>query len=436
MISIIIRTKNEERWITRCLKQIQNQTIQDYEIILVDNNSKDKTVEKALNIDPKIKLIKISDYLPGKALNEGIRNSSGEFIVCLSAHCIPVHENWLKNLLNNLDDQQVAGVYGRQVPVQSTLPIDKRDLLITFGLDKKIQKRDPLFHNANSIIRRSIWEQIPFDEKVTNIEDRVWGKKVIDLGYILIYEPEAEVYHYHGIHQNNDFIRYKGVVRILDSLEIETQKEKSLSCVSDNLKIYSIIPLRGYKKKNNIDKNEELVLKTVNAALNSKYIDKVIISTDCEEIAKRAESWGAETPFLRPKELSAQDVRVDEVLKYSIIELEKQNYYPDLVVPLEVTYPFRPEGLIDKLIEEHIVKGLDTIISGFAEYRPCWIKEGNTLKRVDDFLHLRDKRMPLLIGIPGLGCVTYPEYLRKGTRLGEILGIHEISDVKSITEVR
>ena len=46
-ISIIIRTKNEERWILKCLEQIKRQTLKDYEVILVDNNSTDKTVEKA-----------------------------------------------------------------------------------------------------------------------------------------------------------------------------------------------------------------------------------------------------------------------------------------------------------------------------------------------------------------------------------------------------
>ena len=46
-ISIIIRTKNEERWILKCLDQIKKQTFKGYEIILVDNNSTDKTVEKA-----------------------------------------------------------------------------------------------------------------------------------------------------------------------------------------------------------------------------------------------------------------------------------------------------------------------------------------------------------------------------------------------------
>ena len=59
MISIIIRTKNEERWIAQCLQQIKNQTFKDIEIILVDNQSNDKTVDRAKSVFPEIKLVEI-----------------------------------------------------------------------------------------------------------------------------------------------------------------------------------------------------------------------------------------------------------------------------------------------------------------------------------------------------------------------------------------
>ena len=65
MISIIIRTKNEEKWIVQTIRQIKKQTYRDFEIILVDNNSSDKTVEKAKNEYPPIKLVMINDFLPG-----------------------------------------------------------------------------------------------------------------------------------------------------------------------------------------------------------------------------------------------------------------------------------------------------------------------------------------------------------------------------------
>ena len=136
-VSIIIRTKNEERWINSCLNSIFSQTFKDFEIIIVDNKSSDKTIEKAskYKID---KILTIENYLPGKALNEGIKKSEGKFIVALSAHCIPTSNNWLENLVNAIkEDSTYAGVYGRQQPMSFSSDSDKRDLTLVFGLDRK-----------------------------------------------------------------------------------------------------------------------------------------------------------------------------------------------------------------------------------------------------------------------------------------------------------
>ena len=101
-VSIIIRTKNEERWIGSCLKAIHKQTYQNYEIILVDNESTDSTVRRAREFEI-IKIVTISDYLPGKALNEGIKYANGKYIVCISGHCIPVDDYWLENLIKAIE---------------------------------------------------------------------------------------------------------------------------------------------------------------------------------------------------------------------------------------------------------------------------------------------------------------------------------------------
>ena len=180
LISIIIRTRNEERWIDHCLSAISTQSISDYEIILVDNNSQDRSVKIAKKYTDNI--IKVTDFYPGKAINDGIRASSGKYIVVISGHCIPKNNLWLEKLIEPLKNDEtrlLAGVYGRQEPLSSSSALDKRDLTVVFGLDERTQKKDSFFHNANSAIPRKIWEKFPFDEKTTNIEDRLWGAEVI-----------------------------------------------------------------------------------------------------------------------------------------------------------------------------------------------------------------------------------------------------------------
>lgn len=441
-VSIIIRTRNEERWIAQCIRKVTEQTLDDTEIILVDNLSTDKTVEKARYVEPDLTVVEIDDYMPGLALNEGIRISEGEFIVCLSAHCIPVDEYWLENLRGNFDEEgDVAGVYGRQVPVEFSDPVDKRDLIRTFGLERRVQERDTFFHNANSMIRRDVWEEHPFKEEVTNIEDQIWGNEVINAGYKLVYEPDAAVYHHHGINQGNDRNRMKSVVRTMENYEIQPENKLGSDLEGnpldpENLDIVSIVPVRRHINTG-VDSDETLIAQTIDAALESTYINDVIVSTDSEQVAEKATDWGARAPFIRPEELSVKEVQTNEVFKFSLEQVEDQGRYPDVVVPLEITHPFRPSGMIDEMIEELLRTDFETIVASYPEYRPCWMSDGDDgFDRVNENTKFRQDRSPVQVGLVGLGCVTYPRQIRQGRRLGDNTGVHEISNPIATLEIR
>lgn len=433
MISIIIRSRNEERWIRECLRRIQSQSIRDVEVILVDNGSQDRTVARAQSVMPDIQVIPIDDYRPGKAINAGIRASQGEQITILSAHCLPVGDEWLATLQSALEEEGVAGVYGRQIPTSYSSALDKRDLLVTFGLDRRVQKKDIFFHNANSMIRREVWEQYPFDEEVSNVEDRVWARAVIDAGYVLIYEPEAAVYHYHGIYQGNNAARVQGAVQVMEALDDSEEVRQPMDPTA--LEIAAIIPVRT--KAGGVDADERLLEMTVEAAKSSKYIDRVIVASDDKALGGKIERWGAEAPFVRPAALSKPGVRSDQVLQYALKRLEQSNYSPDLVVPLEVTYPFRPEGLLDRLIEHLLELGLDTAIAAFAEDRPYWSKQAEGLVLNPQYQEeARAQREALHVGLLSLGCVTYAEFIRQGSRLGQRIGIYELEDPFAPIEIR
>jgi GT2 family glycosyltransferase len=75
-----------------------------------------------------------------------------------------------------------------------------------------------MFHNANSMIRRSVWMAVPFDEEISGVEDRDWARKVLARGYQIVYEPLASVYHHHGIHQGLDPDRAERVVRVIQMI--------------------------------------------------------------------------------------------------------------------------------------------------------------------------------------------------------------------------
>lgn len=441
-ISIIVRTKNEERWMKPLFDGIQRQIVdEDVEVILVDNNSEDRTVEKALAHNPNTKVVKIRDFLPGKAINDGVRASSGRYIVVVSAHCPPVNETWLASMKQNLQsDDTVAGVYGRQVPVPFTAPIDKRDLLITFGLDRKIQVKDSFFHNANSMIPREIWEKFPFDETVANIEDRLWGQQVIENGYKIIYEPEAEVFHYHGIHQSNKNNRVNNIINILESSIPDFKSGKSETPFDpDNLEVCCLIPIR--KDDTTIGSNRQLIERTVASAQACTLIDQIHVTTDSHEIAALCRDLGVTKVHLRSSYQSSVleggvAVRADEVLATLISDLENSGYLPDILVPIETLYPFRTSALLSDVIKRLLAGGFDTVVAGYEEFRPVWSDSDGMMKKLGGQEAQRNDRSPLLIGLPSLACATYPSVLRLGSRMGKEVALSKVQDPISRIEVR
>ena len=78
---------------------------------------------------------------------------------------------------------------------------------------------------------------------------------------------------------------------------------------------------------------------TIDQAKKSKYEMRIIVSTDSEKYVEIATNYGAETPFLRPKEIS-QDLSTDlEFIEHALKELKKNDYVPDFIVQLRPTYP-------------------------------------------------------------------------------------------------
>lgn len=123
------------------------------------------------------------------------------------------------------------------------------------------------------------------------------------------------------------------------------------------MKIIAIIPARGgskgIKNKNlKLFNNKPLVVHSIEHALASKLIDRVLVSTDSEEIKKISLKAGAEVPFLRPKELSEDHVLDWPVFEHALSYLKKEeNYSPDIVVHLRPTSPYRKTEWIDDAIQ-------------------------------------------------------------------------------------
>lgn len=132
--------------------------------------------------------------------------------------------------------------------------------------------------------------------------------------------------------------------------------------------ILAIIPARGGSKgiykKNIIDVNgKPLIQYTIDAAKKSKYIDRIIVSTDDKEIANIALKCGAEVPFLRSKELAEDHTKTIDVVMDVLKKLDYLGYQYDYMVLLQPTQPLRESFHIDEAIEKIIERNGESLIS-------------------------------------------------------------------------
>jgi glycosyltransferase involved in cell wall biosynthesis len=207
--SIVIRAYNEEQHIGRLLTGIMKQTVKDKEIILVDSGSTDATVSIAARFPVKIVHIRPETFTFGYSLNKGIAASSKELIIIASAHVHPVYPDWIEQLLKPFEDSQIGITYGKQRGAETTQFSEHQVFARWYSETSQHRQTHPFCNNANAAIRQSLWEQRPYDEMLTGLEDLEWAKWVIDQGFSIAYVAEAEVTHVHNETPRQVYNRYR-----------------------------------------------------------------------------------------------------------------------------------------------------------------------------------------------------------------------------------
>ncbi len=196
LISIIIRTKNEELNVGNTLNRVFMQKIEvPFEVIIVDSGSTDNTLKIARDYNVKILSIPEDSFTFGYSLNYGITNSKGNIICALSAHCLPSDDFWLYRLTEPILNGECHATFGRQLPIDGLNPFEEFSLKKHFPEKQKESGRVP-FSNANCAFLKNMWEEVRFDEHIPSWEDYLWYCLLKDKCKFR-YIPEACVYHSH-----------------------------------------------------------------------------------------------------------------------------------------------------------------------------------------------------------------------------------------------
>jgi N-acylneuraminate cytidylyltransferase/CMP-N,N'-diacetyllegionaminic acid synthase len=159
-----------------------------------------------------------------------------------------------------------------------------------------------------------------------------------------------------------------------------------------SLQVVGIIPARGGSKgiphKNiTLLAGKPLIAWTIEAVQLSLRLNRVIVSTEDNEIARIAKQYGAEVPFLRPTELAEDDTPGIAPILHAVKWLEKnEGYLPDLVMCLQPTSPLRSPEDIDAAIELAAQKNADTVVSVMpVDHHPDWMRCVDADGRLKDF---------------------------------------------------
>lgn len=205
--SIVMVMKNERRNLERSFDLISGQSFGGMvEIVYVDSGSTDGTIEFMRERGVEAICIPPADFHHGRTRNLAAEHARNDVLVFLSGDAIPLHKDWLRNLVAPFQDPRVGGVYGKQVPPEGTGALRAHAMAAEYPntpFERDLSNEPRLhpglfrFSNANSAVRRELWSRFRFNETLLLAEDQGMCRDILMAGYKVAYVPDAAVIHGH-----------------------------------------------------------------------------------------------------------------------------------------------------------------------------------------------------------------------------------------------
>ena len=357
--SIIITSYNYEKFLGRCIRSCLNQSINEpYEVIVVDDNSKDKSIKVASEFQhfKNFKILRNKKNVGvAETSNRGFKIAKGKYIVRIDADDY-VSKNFLSFLTyymkENSKKMGVACDYtyidkkekilkkisSKEKPIACGILYDKKKLSKFGYYNKKFRHRE----------EEELRARIGFHYNIGHLELALYryrmhlSNKTKSSDYLLGYKKKIDAIQQKQIFQNTKKIRNKG-------------------------KIIAIIPARlGSRrfKNKNIYKFKKLpmIAWTIKAAQRSKFIDEVFVTSESKKILAISKRFNSKT-ILRPKKLSKDKVPKIIAIRHAVSSLSKKYKKIYLIVSLQANSPNITAKDIDICISDIINKNKQEVVS-------------------------------------------------------------------------
>jgi rhamnosyltransferase len=196
-VSVIMRCKNSAWVIAEALVALHSQSFKDFELIVVDSGSTDKTLEIVKEFPCRLIQIESTQYYPGAVLNMAIAEAKAEIIVFQNSDAVPLCQHTLQRLVDAFDDEDVDAALSRQLPRPEAETWVRKDYELSFPdateTPSWIRLSLPM-----AAMRKSAWEKHKFYTDAWASEDTEWGEWAVKNGMKIKYVKDAIIMHSHN----------------------------------------------------------------------------------------------------------------------------------------------------------------------------------------------------------------------------------------------
>lgn len=218
MVSIIIPTLNAAHYLPALLTILNDQTVKDKELIILDSSSTDSTVEIARSFSAKVIIIPRKEFNHGTTRNLGAGQAKGDILAFMTQDVLPVDEYYIENLIKPFNKDRVAACFARQLPREDAIPPERFARAYNYPDTPIIKGRADIRNlgiktffltNVCSAIKKDAYIEVGrFPDNIIMDEDLVLAAKLVLKDYRIAYVPDARVYHSHNYTPVQQFKRY------------------------------------------------------------------------------------------------------------------------------------------------------------------------------------------------------------------------------------